>query len=112
MTLSRIFLGLFFLGILTAAVPAAALEGKTPVWRYYAHSSELPFPRSKRAEAVWASDACWSDCGSYCTWGLAGCLKEDSQGRCLKFTDKCDRYCQRQCRTRGGPLLSVEFTWE
>ena len=106
MTLSRIFLGLFFLGILTAAVPAAALEGKTPVWRYYAHSSELPFPRSKRAEAVWASVACWSDCGSYCTWGLAGCLKEDSQGRCLKFTDKCDRYCQRQCRTRGGPLLS------
>ena len=50
MTLSRIFLGLFFLGILMAAVPAAALEGKMPVWRYNAHSSELPFPRSKRAE--------------------------------------------------------------
>jgi hypothetical protein len=86
--------------------------GKPPVWRYNAHTADLPFPRGKRAEAVWASGACWSDCGAYCAWGLAGCLKEDTQGRCLKYTDKCDRYCQRECRTRGGPFLSVEFPWE
>ena len=109
---SRIISGILFLAILMAAVPAKALEGKAPVWRYNAQSADLPFPRSKRAEAIWASDACWSDCGAYCAWGLAGCLKEDAQGRCLKYTDKCDRYCQRECRTRGGPLLSIEFPWE
>lgn len=104
--------GLMFVGIVMAAVPAAAADGKAPPWRYNAHNSDLPFPRSVRGEAVWASGACWTDCGSYCAWGLAGCLKEDSQGHCVKLTDKCDRYCQRECRTRGGPFIWVEFPWE
>ncbi|HEX3341328.1 MAG TPA: hypothetical protein VHT68_19370 [Pseudolabrys sp.] len=105
-------LGLLFAGILMAAGPAAAVDGKAPSWRYNSHSPDLPFPHSRRAEAVWASGICWSECGSYCAWGLAGCLKEDPQGRCLKLTDRCDRYCQRQCRTWGGPLLSIEFPWD
>ena len=107
-----ILLGLLLVGVLMAAAPVVAAEGQTPSWRYNAHNQELPFPRSKRAESVWTSGACWTECGSYCAWGLAGCLKEDSQGRCLKLTDKCDRYCQRECRSRGGPFLSVEFPWE
>lgn len=69
----------------------------------------LPFPRSERAQSVWASSACWSECGSYCAWGEAGCLTRDSQGQCLKLTDTCDRYCQRQCRSSGGPLLPLDF---
>jgi hypothetical protein len=69
----------------------------------------LTFPRSERAQSVWASDACWSECGAYCAWGEAGCLARDSQGQCLKLTDTCDRYCQRQCRTSGGPLLPLDF---
>ena len=67
---SRIILGFLFLAILMAAVPGKALEGKVLVWRYNAHSADLPFPRSKRAEAIWASDVCWSDCGAYCAWGV------------------------------------------
>lgn len=69
----------------------------------------LPFPRSERAQSVWASSACWSECGSYCAWGQAGCLTRDAQGHCLQLTDSCDRYCQRQCRTSGGPLLPLDF---
>jgi len=65
----------------------------------------LPFPRSERAQSVWASGVCWKECGAYCTHGLVGCLDRDSQGQCLKYTDRCDRYCQNQCRTQGGPLL-------
>ncbi len=72
-------------------------------------SQLLPFPRSERAASVWASDACWSECGAYCAWGEAGCLARDNRRRCLKLTDTCDRYCQRQCRTSGGPLLSLDF---
>lgn len=87
-------------------------EPQVGKWRYNAHNQQLPFPRSERAQSVWASDRCWSECGSYCAWGMAGCLKEDAQGHCLKLTDKCDRYCQRECRGWGGPLLPVEFPWE
>jgi hypothetical protein len=43
---------------------------------------------------------------------MAGCLQQDSQGLCLKLTDKCDRYCQRECRTMGGPFLPFELPWE
>jgi hypothetical protein len=88
---------------------AVAGEGKP---RYATPGQELPFPRSERAQSVWASGACWSECGSYCAWGMAGCLERDAQGRCLKLTDKCDRYCQRECRTSGGPLLPIEFFWD
>ena len=109
--MKQILLGIVFAGILMAAGSAIAADGKAQPWRYNAHSPDLPFPRSKRAESVWASGSCWSECGSYCAWGLAGC-KEDSQGRCLKLTDKCDRYCQRECRTVGGPFLPIEFPWD
>jgi len=108
---TSILVGLTFVAFMIAS-QAALGDSKNSSWRYNAHSSELPFPRSKRAASIWASDWCWMDCGSYCAWGLAGCLKEHSQGRCLKLTDKCDRYCQRACRTRGGPLLPIEFPWE
>jgi hypothetical protein len=68
----------------------------------------LPFPRSQRAESIWAADACWGQCQSVCTWDLVGCLQVDNQGRCLKHTDACDRFCQRDCRSRGGPYLPFE----
>ena len=68
----------------------------------------LPFPRSKRAQAIWAGDFCWNSCQSYCSWDAVACFAHDTQGHCLKFTDRCDRYCQRQCRLRGGPYLPIE----
>lgn len=100
--------------ILLAAEPVTAGEGRAPPWRYNNHSSELPFPRGERAESVWASGPCWSECGSYCAWGFAGCLQQEqqSQGTCVKRADKCDRYCQRECRTMGGPLLPIELPWD
>ena len=69
----------------------------------------LPFPRSERARSVWASSACFKDCGAYCAWGQTSCLYRDAQGQCLKLTDDCDRYCQRSCRSAGGPLLPLDF---
>jgi hypothetical protein len=69
----------------------------------------LPFPRSERAASVWAGDACWRDCGSHCAWGMASCLSRDAQGKCVGLVDTCDRYCQRECRTSGGPLLPIDF---
>ena len=116
-----VLLLLLFGGIvLPAAGPAAAADLKpmkarswhSSSWRSPLQRDVLPFPRGERAQSVWASGACWSDCGSHCAWGLAGCLERDAQGQCLKLTDACDRYCQRECRTSGGPLLPIEFFWE
>lgn len=102
--------------VLTALLSSLLLRGGGPAMAAdvslrpaAARTFALPFPRGERAQSVWASRACWSDCGAYCAWGEAGCLNRDSQGQCLKLTDTCDRYCQRECRTSGGPLLPLEF---
>lgn len=98
--------------VLPAAGPAMGADlmpMKASSWRSPLYRDVLPFPRSERAQSVWASRACWSDCGSHCAWGLAGCLERDAQGQCVKLTDACDRYCQRECRTSGGPLLPLDF---
>jgi hypothetical protein len=96
--------------------PASAGEVVKPSvvkpWRYNNHSQELPFPRGERASAVWALGACWSECGSYCAWGVAACLTHDAQGHCLQLGDKCDRYCQRSCRGNAGPMVPIEFVWD
>jgi hypothetical protein len=101
---------LLVLIILTSVLagPASAADVSAAASRLAAltmPAKPLPFPRSDRAQSVWASGACWTQCGSYCTAGLVGCLKRDSQGQCLQATDRCDRFCQNQCRTEGGPFL-------
>jgi hypothetical protein len=97
--------------LMLPAGSAAAGDGVRP-WRASTKSQELPFPRDERAQSVWSSGACWSDCGSYCAWGQTGCLQRDAQGQCIKLTNACDRYCQRECRTSGGPLLPIDFPWD
>jgi len=95
--------------VLMVAGPAAQAADYS-VWRP-APAREvgrmLPFPRSERAQAVWASAACWAGCQIYCTDALDRCLNESSdQARCLAATDTCDRVCQGDCRLRGGPLIA------
>lgn len=107
----RILIALILLTGLASAASAADL-GTLKVTTVHKASTvsrlskSLPFPRGERAQSVWASNACWSGCQSYCTWGENACLQVDAQGRCLKITDRCDRYCQRECRTMGGPLAA------
>jgi hypothetical protein len=112
--LLALLLGGVFGGILAPSMGPAAAADLAP-WHYGPQSAALTLPRGKallfprgaRAQAVWAEQACWNDCQSTCNAGLATCLQFDAQGRCLKFTDACDRSCQRACRTEGGPLLEL-----
>ena len=90
-------------------VPAADVS-VSAYWRGNMQVRSLPFPRSERAAAVWNERACWSECGAHTAWGLAACLRYDAQGRCLRIADKVDRFCQRECRMLGGPLVSGLFT--
>ncbi len=91
-----------------APVPVQAADVRVSP-QYSAPLAVLPFARSERSQAVWAADACFRDCGAYCSAGQASCLYRDSQGQCLRKTDECDRYCQRNCRTAGGPWLPLDF---
>ena len=102
----RIFAALLF--ALLAAASAMGADGPL-LSRADPLARQLPYPREARAEAVWNERACWSGCGSYCAWGLAACLRNDTQGTCLKLTDRCDRACLRGCRNAGGPLLPDVF---
>jgi hypothetical protein len=98
-------------GVISAAFMAPAGAADLAIHPRTAASGAfrvLPFPRSERAQAVWASDACWRDCGAHTAWALAGCLRHDAQGECLQVADGGDRTCQLACRTRGGPYLPIE----
>jgi hypothetical protein len=109
---ASLFACLLLLPGLAGSAAAETDTHRPAVWRYNTPSPP-PFPRSERAEAVSAENACWNDCGAHCTWGVAACLRTDAQGHCLKLGDACDRYCQRECRTQGGPLLPDIFdAWE
>ncbi len=90
------------------AAPAMAADGAL-LSRADPLTRQLPYPREARAEAVWNERACWSGCGSYCAWGMAACLRNDTQGTCVKLTDRCDRACLRGCRNAGGPLVPDVF---
>jgi len=79
------------------------------LWRGNMQLHSLPFARSERAAAIWDERACWSECGAHTAWGMTTCLQYDVQGRCLRLADKADRFCQRACRTMGGPLVSGIF---
>jgi hypothetical protein len=102
-----LLIGLMFGGIVMTPAGMAAAAERVLAPRP-APVRMLPFPRSEQAQSVWASDACWSGCQSTCTWDLPACLQADSQGHCLKYTDACDRACQRSCRTQGGPYLPID----
>jgi hypothetical protein len=106
--------GVGFPAALVAAEPMSAY-GPPPVvgphpprWHYNGPAQDLPFPRSTRAQAVWDGGACWSECGAYCAWALNACLYNEPQGTCVVNTDSCDLYCQRACRTQGGPWLPLD----
>lgn len=80
-----------------------------PIWRFNGPPQEPPFTPSPRAQAVWEKGACWSECGAYCAWAMDGCIRRDTQGICLAYTDACDRYCQRSCRGwASGPFLPID----
>ena len=108
MKLAIILLALLLGGIvMPTGGPANAADLGLSQAPAYGHGHALPFPRSARAASVWGEGTCWNACQASCTWGLTGCLAVDSQGRCLKATDACDRSCQRDCRVEGGPYLPI-----
>ena len=59
-----------------------------------------PYPQSKRAASVWASDACWRDCTAelHLEDGIPASARPSADA-CRPHLDACDRACQRSCRS-------------
>ena len=98
---------LFLLGLVA---PAAAgdykMENRPEVVFKGGIVHQSPYPQSKRAASVWASDACWSDCKATCNWKMEYCVRSNDADSCRPHLDACDRSCQRSCRGfSAGPLL-------
>ena len=104
----RLFL--LIVAILTTGF-AAAEAADTGIWR---KSSAAPatvyrvIPRSPAASLVWAGDACWRGCAMDCGRHFRACLATDAPENCIARNDACDRFCQRECRSYGGPFLPLD----
>jgi hypothetical protein len=98
---------LFVLGLVAqAAAGGYKLENRPEVVFKGGIVHQTPYPQSKRAASVWASDACWRDCKATCTWKMEYCVGSNNADACRPHLDACDRSCQRSCRgLSAGPLL-------
>jgi hypothetical protein len=106
-------LWLLLAGLLLAPSLSPAVAADAGIWRKPAVASPAAvyrvIPRSAEASLVWASNACWRGCAQDCGRHLQTCLQVDTQqGSCLSRNDTCDRFCQRECRLYGGPLLPFD----
>ena len=80
-------------------------------WRKPATGSATAYrviPRSPEASLVWAGDACWRGCAMDCGRHFQACLSAETSESCIAQNDACDRFCQRECRFYGGPLLPID----
>jgi hypothetical protein len=104
----RFFLLLAGLLLLSGLPQAEAADAG--IWRkpFAPAVASRIIPRSPEASLIWAGDACWRGCAQDCGRHLKACLSVDSSGSCLSQNGACDRFCQRECRYYGGPLLPLD----
>ena len=88
-----------------SAAAAADVELRRPHTRSY-RIAPLPIAPDSLSATVLASDGCWRACEAHCGWHVRTCIKHEGVTGCLPHNDSCDRTCQKQCRTYGGPLLN------
>jgi hypothetical protein len=101
---------LLIAALLMAGVPSAE-AADAGSWRKPAAAPAMSYrviPRSPEAALVWAGDACWRGCAMDCGRHFRACLSADAPANCIAQNDACDRFCQRECRSYGGPLLPIE----
>jgi hypothetical protein len=102
---------LLLIALLMPAAFSSAEAADVSGWgkpRPVAATAYRVIPRSPAASLVWAADACWRGCAMDCGRHLKVCLSVDMSGNCIAQNDACDRFCQRECRLYGGPLLPLD----
>jgi hypothetical protein len=102
---------LLLAALLTAAFLSPVQAADAAGWRKPVTAPATAYrviPRSPAASLVWAGDACWRGCAMDCGRHFQVCLSADAPANCIAQNDACDRFCQRECRLYGGPLLSLD----
>jgi hypothetical protein len=95
--------------LLVIVGPSPAQAADVGIWRKPSVATIYrPIPRSPAASLIWARDACWRGCGMDCGRHFQLCLAADTYENCIAQNDACDRFCQRECRFYGGPLLPID----
>jgi hypothetical protein len=103
-------IALFLVGLALAAGLSPAAAADAGIWRKPAPPPAMAYrviPRSPEASLVWAGDACWRGCAMDCGRHFQACLSADAPESCIVQNNACDRFCQRECRSYGGPLLPL-----
>ena len=67
-----------------------------------------PYPMSKQAAAVWGDDYCWRTCTGESGWQFQDCWRTKGPEVCRQLSEVNNRFCQRTCRSRGGPWLALD----
>jgi len=100
----------FLVGLLLVGGLSSAQAAETGIWRKPVPPATVyrVVPRSPAASLVWAADACWRGCAMDCGRHFQACLSADVAENCIARNDACDRFCQRECRIYGGPLLPLD----
>ena len=97
---------LFILGL---AAPAAAgqykLENRPEVVFKGGAVHQSPYPQSKRAASVWASDACWRDCKTACTWKMEYCVGSNDADSCRPQLDAWEAWADQVVEVLGQQRL-------
>ena len=65
------------------------------------------YPLSWRARKIRRADNCWRGCQAEAGRAFQTCLRVNNSNDCVQSNDAADRYCLRQCRSYGGPLLNL-----
>lgn len=104
MNLLRLLAALLTIG-LSSADAAEVIGSRKPVAATATYYRVIP--RSPAASLVWAGDACWRGCAMDCGRHYRACLATTAPENCIAQNDACDRFCQRECRFYGGPLLPL-----
>jgi hypothetical protein len=65
------------------------------------------YPVSWRARKIRRADNCWRGCQAEAGRAFQTCLRVNNSNDCVQSNDAADRYCLRQCRSYGGPLLNL-----
>jgi hypothetical protein len=112
--------GSFILACMATGGPAAADSGNPIRFESYKmeHRPKVvfpgrqihrsPYPASKFAAAVWADDFCWRTCTGQSGWRFQDCWRVKGAAACRDHLNADNRYCQRTCRSQGGPLLPLD----
>jgi len=89
-----------------SAASAADLQWQGTFHRSY-RIAPLPVAPTDLSATVLASDGCWRTCAASCNFHVRKCIRFEGVTDCMPLNESCDRFCVKQCRAYGGPLLNL-----